>query len=292
VNPVYLITGATSGIGRSATLALARTGADLILVGRNEAAARRLLRHLGRRPSGGGVEFIATDLSRRDDVRALTRQVRQRYEQLDLLVNDAGARIDTYHETPEGIELTFATNHLGHAQLTLSLADLLLRAPAARVITVGSVAHFGATTDGAWYLSRSVYDRRLAYAKSKLANVMFAYELARRLSGTRVTSNVIDPGFVLTNFGRNNGIVSWLRHVISHGARRELITAHTSAEALVYLARAPEVETVSGAYFRLRERLRSSPASYDLDQARGLWRLTLELTGLAADSRLHARLAA
>ena len=137
-----------------------------------------------------------------------------------------------------------------------------------------------ATAEGPWSSSRQTYDRRLAYAKSKLANVMFAYELAERLMNTGVTSNAIDPGIVATNFARNNGVVSWLRHLMAHGLRRELISPRNGARPLVHLAVSNGLAGVTGKSFRRDQQVDSSPASRERQQARRLWELSVSLTGL------------
>ena len=279
-NKICVVTGATSGIGRAAARALAELNATLILTGRHERAGRNIVRRLQRRWPRGSVEFIRTDLSRQADVRGLAAYVNGTYDRVDVLLNNAGARFDEYRETSDGIELTFATNHLGHFLLTSLLLDRLKQAPGARVVTVASSAHFGASADGGWSLERHRYDRRLAYAKSKLANIMFAYELARRLRNTRVTSNAVDPGLVATNFARNNGLVPWLRHLVAHALRRELVSPKKGAETLVYCAASPDVAGVTGKYFRDNQHAESSSASHDREEAQRLWRLSAKLTGV------------
>ena len=276
-----VITGATSGLGKAVALALGRLNAGLVLVGRNERAGAALARALRRPSSSAPIEYVRADLSRQSDVRALAERIAGTYRSVDILINNAGARFDAYGETPDGIELTFATNHLGHFLLTCLLAERLVEAvPPARVITVSSSTHVNATAEGPWSSSRQTYDRRLAYAKSKLANVMFAYELAERLTNTGVTSNAIDPGIVATNFARNNGVVSWLRHLMAHGLRRELISPRNGARPLVHLAVSNGLAGVTGKYFRRDQQVDSSPASRDRQQARRLWELSVRLTGL------------
>lgn len=267
---------------------LAALNAALILVGRNEHAGQDLARRLQRRSPRSRIEFIRTDLSEQSDVRALAARLAESCEFIDVLINNAGARIDNYRETDDGIELTFATNHLGHFLLTGLLIERLLQAPSARVITVTSVTHYGASAHGDWHLRRASYDRRIAYAKSKLANVMFAYELARRLAHTRVTSNAVDPGIVATNFARNNGTVAWLRHLVGSAIRCELVSPRTGAETLVYLAASEEVGGVTGKLFRRNREVESSAASRDRTKARRLWDLSVELTGLEVAPEIQA----
>jgi NAD(P)-dependent dehydrogenase (short-subunit alcohol dehydrogenase family) len=246
---ICVITGATSGIGKAVALALGSLKAELILVGRNEQAGADVVRRVHRRGGRTRVEFIRADLSVQNDVRNLATRIAGNYERVDVLINNAGARFEDYHETRDGIELTFATNHLGHFLLTNLLLERLIQAPAARVITVASGSHSGATAHGDWSSERVIYDYRQAYAKSKLANIMFAYELAERLRNTRATSNAVDPGGVASNFARNNGSLSWLRHLVAHALRRELASPRKGAETLVYLSTSAEVDGVTGSTF-------------------------------------------
>jgi NAD(P)-dependent dehydrogenase (short-subunit alcohol dehydrogenase family) len=244
-----------------------------------------LVRRLRRR-SKSTVEFVRADLSRHDDVRSLAAAITRRYEHVDVLINNAGARINTYHETSDGVELTFAANHLGHFLLTSLLLEPLMKAPAARVVTLTSGVHSSANAERGWYFGRDGYDGALAYANSKLANLLFAYELARRLSHTRVTSNAINPGIVATNFDRNNGLRPWLGFLVGHFLKRRLVSARTGAETVIYLAASEQVAGVTEKYFVRNREVQSAPASYDREQARRLWDLSARLTGLPA-GQLH-----
>jgi NAD(P)-dependent dehydrogenase (short-subunit alcohol dehydrogenase family) len=274
-----VITGGTSGIGKVTVEALAEMNANVVFVGRNEREGVRLAARLRRRSPEGRLEFVRADLARQSEVRALAETVRLFFDRIDVLINNAGARNDWYTETPDGIETTFAVNHLAHFLLTSLLMDRLLEAPQARVITVSSGAH-AAAADGNWQLDRGNYNRRLAYAQSKLANVLFAYELARRLAGTGATSNSVDPGGVATNFARNNGAVRWVRHLVAHALKGDLVSPRKGAQTLIYLAVSPAAAGVSGKHFRLNTPVASSPQSYDRDAALGLWALSERLTRL------------
>ena len=225
---IIVITGATSGIGRAVALSLGSSQASLALVGRNERVGEGLVRRICSDSSGSRAGFFRADLSSLTEVRTLASRLKDRYERVDVLINNAGARFTHFEETSEGLERTFATNYLGHFLLTALLLERLLQAAAARIITVGSGAHFGVRADPPWILPRATYERKLAYGASKLANIVFAYELARRLSGTTVTSNAVDPGGVATNLGRNNGWVAWLRHLAFYMEQTQSQTRHTS----------------------------------------------------------------
>jgi NAD(P)-dependent dehydrogenase (short-subunit alcohol dehydrogenase family) len=275
-----VITGATSGIGRAAAVQLERLGADLILTGRDERRGAALLRRLQRDPACGTAHFMKADLSVQREVRGLAAAIRSRCERVDVLINNAGARFDTFRLTPDAIEATFATNHLSHFLLTLLLIGTLKAAKAARVITVASGAHSGVRGDFERCFHPETYNRKAAYGNSKLANLMFAYELARRLKGTNVTSNAVDPGGVATNLGRNNGIVSWLRHVGYHALKGDLLSPEKGAETIVFLSSSPAVEGVTGKYFRRNREVPSADISYDEAAAKKLWDLSIAMTGL------------
>jgi NAD(P)-dependent dehydrogenase (short-subunit alcohol dehydrogenase family) len=275
---VVVITGATSGIGRATACQMAGPGVRLVLVGRNETRGKEVVRRIHSSSPRCICEFLRADLSNLSEVRELAARIKDRYDQIDVLVNNAGARFRHFEQTANGLERTFATNHLGHFLLTSLLLGHMLDARAARIITVASGAHFGVDGTPSWVLRHTDYDRKVAYGLSKLANIVFAYELARRLSSTSVTSNAVDPGGVATNLGRNNGWTVWLRHLIYYAAKRELITAAQAATHIAYLAFADELTSVTGQYFRDRHLVTSSTVSKDPIVAQGLWSLSLKLT--------------
>ena len=275
-----VITGATSGIGWASAIQLGGLGADLILTGGDERRGAELTRRLLRDHACGNAHFLRADLSVQREVRELAAAIRSRCARIDVLVNNAGARFDTFRSSSDKIEMTFATNHLSHFLLTLLLLDKLQAAEAARVITVSSGAHSGARGDFERHLRPENYDRKAAYGSSKLANLMFAYDLARRLRGTKITSNTMHPGGVATNLGRNNGIVSWLRHVGYHALKGDLLSPGKGAETIVFLASSPAVEGVSGKYFFRKREIESSGISKDEAAAMRLWESSLRLTGM------------
>ena len=277
-----VITGATSGIGRAAALALGRRGANLLLVSRDRAAGTDLARRISAEPSAGRADFVETDLSCLAAVRAAAAQIRAVSPSIDVLINNAGARFDQFALTPEGTERTFATNHLGHFLLTGMLLDRLRQSPAARIITVTSSAAAQARVDGIWqFTDADAYERKQAYAKSKLANLMFAFELAHRLKSSAVLSLAVDPGIVATQFARNNGIIPWLKHLVAHGRRLELQSPSEGADTIVYLASTDRLApNPSGALFRRRQLVPGCPAAYDANASADLWRLSTALTGV------------
>lgn len=277
---VCLITGASSGIGRAAALALAKPGMRLILTGRNIHAGRKVVERSGRAGSDFEAEFIPADLGSLREVRRLAEEVRDRAGSLDVLINNAGARFDRYEETEDGIERTFATNHLGHFLLTALLLDLLLAAPAGRVLVTGSSAHQQAPAGDEWCLDYSRWSKRAAYGKSKLANIVFAYEVARRLRNTRVTVNAVDPGTPLTWFALNNGWISWLKHAAYHLSRGELSPPGSAGRLLAGMALEEAYAGKSGRYFSRLDEIQSSEASHESRSRARLWNLSLKLTGL------------
>ena len=274
-----VITGATSGIGRAAALALAERGFDLYLIGRNHTVGERVARACRRRNPGGRAEFLRADLAAHDDVTHVADAITSACRQLDVLINNAGARNDRYDESPDGIERTFAVNHLGHFLLTQLLRPRLESAAPGRVITLGSSAHTAADLSGGWMSPATRYDRRVAYANSKLANIVFARELATRSDRVRLVSNAVDPGVVLTRFARNNGSLAWVKHVLAHAVRGDLVSAAIGADTVVHLAHSGEVVSVTGRYFRRRVEIAPSALAQEPELGRQLWTLSLQLLG-------------
>lgn len=283
---ICLITGATSGIGAATAEALVRRGATLVLVGRDRAkceATAEVLRRLG----GGPVDFLVADLSVQSEVHRLASEFQQKYPQLHVLVNNASAIFLRRTETVDGIESTFALNHLAYFLVTNLLLDRLKASAPARVVNVSSIGHShvnGINFDDLQW--RRSYRGFKAYHQSKLANLMFTYELARRLRGTGVTVNALHPGMVTTNIGRNNG---WLWRIGKPLGDRyfgfKYVTAAEGAQTVVYLASSPDVEGVTGKYFDDQKPVESSAASRDETAAARLWQMCEELTGIGASVR-------
>jgi NAD(P)-dependent dehydrogenase (short-subunit alcohol dehydrogenase family) len=276
-----VITGATSGVGRATALALAARGVDLLLVGRTQRRGDDVVRLCQQRNPTGIVRFLRTDISCLADVWTLAAEIARISERVDVLINNAGARYDTYAESRDGIERTFAGNHLGHFLLTHLLLERLTAARPGQVISVGSRVHAGANLDRGWIEPRDGYDRRRAYANSKLASIVFARELAARHDSDRLTSNAVDPGIVVTRFARNNGLVSWIKHLVSHGLRRELVSPSTGADTIVYLATGAAVERGTGRYLHERRDTRPLAVAADAEVGRQLWKLSLMMSGLS-----------
>jgi retinol dehydrogenase 14 len=265
-----LITGATNGIGKAAALELAKQGANLVIVGRDktktEAVANELRRASGSKP----IEFLLADLSSQDSIRKLADDFKANHSQLDVLINNAGGVFDKRQTTVDGLEYTFAFNHLGYFLLTNLLLDVLKASSPSRIINVSSSAEGLGKIDFSDLQSEKKYSGFPVYSSSKLANVMFTYELAKRLQGTGVTANVLHPGRVKTGFG-DNSQTPMMRLLI--GALKNLgaLTPEQGADTVVYLATSPDVEGVTGKYFHKRKEGKTNPLSYDDTANKRLW---------------------
>jgi len=273
-----LVTGATSGIGLEASVALARQGARVVMVGRDRAktelAAVAVTARAGVKPEAQ----LLCDFSSQASIRALAGQVLERFERVDVLVNNAGGVNKTRRLTADGIEATFAVNHLGYFLLTNLLLDRLVRSAPARVVTVASVGHRHGTLDFDDLGYERGYSIMKAYARSKLANVLFAAELARRLEGTGVTSNSLHPGAVATNIW--SGAPLWAKPIILLLLRPFFISAEKGGSYIVRLAASPELEGVTGKYFEEGRRVEPAPLAQDAALARGLWDVSGSMVGL------------
>jgi NAD(P)-dependent dehydrogenase (short-subunit alcohol dehydrogenase family) len=269
-----LITGATNGIGKEAARGLARLGAQVVIVGRNAQKCAETVAELQASTGNQAIEALTADLSIMAEVRRLADQVKARYPRLDVLINNAGAYFDKRLTSADGYEMTFALNHLSYFYLTTLLLDLLKASAPARIVNVSSDAHQLARLNLVNPHKPPTYSGFRVYGQTKLANVVFTYELARRLEGTGVTVNAMHPGFVRTGFGKNNeGLLSkifgWLQGFA--------LTPEQGADTVVYLASSPEVEGVSGKYFVKRKAKPSSRASYDQETWQALWTLSERL---------------
>ncbi len=274
-----LVTGGTSGIGAAAARALACKGATVVIVGRDLRKCRREVKRIQDACGHPHVHALLADLSSQQEIRRLAGEFQERFPTLDVLINNAGGIFNARRESADGLEMTFALNHLGYFLPTLLLADLLRASPAGRVIVVASHAHENMRMDFDDLQSARRYDRLLAYGRSKLANLLFAYELARRLKGSRVTVNAMTPGSVATNLGSNNG---WFRAKVRnmvYRAKGSMLSPEDAARTVIYLAGADEVRAVTGRYFRDEKPVPSSDASYDVAAAHTLWCVSEDLTG-------------
>lgn len=275
---ICLVTGATSGIGAETALALARLGATVLLAGRSAERCRESAERV-RRETGARVEEVVADLASLDEVRRMADDVGRRVPRLDFLVNNAGTYLFERTLTRDGLERTFAVNYLSHFLLTNLLLERLAADPGSRVVSLSSAAHRDGRIELDNLQGERRYERLDAYARSKLALLMFTYELARRRSGAAPTANALHPGDVATDLGSDNGpLRGWLRNRVRNATKRSWLTPEEGAEPVVRLASAPELAGVTGRYFEREREVRSSPASYDEAAARELWAVSEELT--------------
>lgn len=279
-NKICLITGATSGIGKATAFALAKKGAATIIIGRNKKRCEKTIKEIIKSTGNSSIDYIVADLSSMNDVRKLYIEFKSRYNRLDVLINNVGAKFVKRLVSVDGYEMTLSLNHLSHFLLTNLLMDMLKNSGRARIINVSSGSHGGCPGINFDDLqSERQYIGKKAYAQSKLANILFTYELSRRLESTGVTANAVNPGGVISNFCLNNGLISWSKHVIAHILYRNLIGPVEGARTSVYLASSPEVEGVTGKYFYNIKPVRSSDTSYDVEMAKNLWNVSKKLTG-------------
>jgi len=273
---VCLVTGAASGIGAATARGLARQGATVVLVDRDAEKGALTAAEIRRQSGTAGVEFLRADLSAQAEIRTLVEDFKRRYTRLDVLVNNAGAMFPERQESVDGIEMTLALNVLGYFLLTQLLLETLKASAPARIVNVSSRSHARARINFEDLQFRSGYEGLPVYAHSKLAIVLFTYELARRLEGSGVTANALHPGVVATNFGRQQGGRTGMLIKLFRFA---FLSPEAGAQTNLYLASSPEVAGVSGKYFVKCKAAPSAPASYDAATAQRLWEACLALTG-------------
>jgi len=272
-----LITGATSGIGRITARELARLGAQVVILGRDPAKTRAVVSEIQSTTGNPQVAMMVGDLSDLSEVRCLADEFHQRFDRLNVLINNAGAVFFNHRATVDGYEMTLALNHLAPFLLTNLLLDRLTASAPARVINVSSMAHWAAHINPEQLNGHRFYWGWRAYSQSKLMNILFTRELARRIP-QGVTANSVHPGFVASNFGKSNGGIYRLIWSLFELAA---ISPQRGAQTSVYLASSPKVANVTGEYFYECKPQVSSAESYNEDLARRLWDASLKLTGLA-----------
>ncbi len=272
-----MVTGATSGLGRVTALELARMGASLTLVCRNRLKGEEVISAIRDQTGNRALTLMLADLSVQQSIRDLARTFVDRGEPLHVLVNNAGVFNLKREVTADGIEAMFAVNHLSYFMLTLLLLDRLRQSAPARIVNVASAAHRHGTIDFDDLQAERGYRPMRIYGRSKLANILFTYELARRLNGCGVTVNCAHPGAVATGLGANNGAIAGLLMPLIGLFMR---SPERGAATQIYLASSRQVEAISGGYFVDCRLARSSPQSYDTALARRLWDISADLTGV------------
>lgn len=273
-NKFAIVTGANSGLGKVAALELAKTGMQVTLVCRNPEKGKSVLREIKSVSGNQRVELLLCDLSSQRQVAELAKKIRSRYPRVDILLNNAGAINSRRTLTEDGIENTFATNHLAYFHLINLLLDRLKASPAARVINVASQAQQGGKIHWEDPGLAEKYSGMKAYMQSKLANIMFSNELVNRLKGTKISVNVVHPGVVRTGFGRNDG--GFMEFVVKLFGPL-LRSPEKGAETAVWLALAPEVEGITGQYFHDKHIISARPITHDREALKRLWQLSAEM---------------
>jgi NAD(P)-dependent dehydrogenase (short-subunit alcohol dehydrogenase family) len=261
-------TGATSGIGEVAALALAGLGARIVFIARDEARAKATMRKIEAKAPGLGHRMHLADLSSIAETRKVGAAIAESEPRIDVLMNNAGALFSRRQVTPEGLELTFALNHMAYFVLTEALREKLIASAPARIVSTASSAHEGARLDFGDLQSAKSYNGFRVYGRSKLANILFTRELARRLAGTGVTANCLHPGAVATRFGQSSGGLIGLSIRV---LRLSFISPEQGADTIIYLASSPEVANTTGGYFVKRKLTDPSAPAQDDAAAKRLW---------------------
>lgn len=276
---ICLVTGANAGIGKTTALGLAKIGAAVVMVSRNQERGEAARAEIMAESENDAVDLMIADLSSQQSIRQLAEDFKTRYERLDVLVNNAGGIFGSPSLTVDGLEYTFALNHLSYFLLTNLLLERIKESSPARIVNVSSQAQADATINFDDLQSEQNYNARRVYGQSKLANILFTYELARRLDGVDVTTNALHPGVVRTNFGRESTSRAFALMMRLLGPF--LASPEKGASTSIYLATAPGVEGVTGKYFIDKQEQKSNAESYDTAVAQRLWQVSEELTGLA-----------
>ena len=275
---VCLVTGATAGLGEVTAQALAERGAQVVLVARDTVKGAAVLQRMRQQTGNAAIEFMPADLSSQAEIRRLVREFTATHPRLHVLVNNAAGSYSRRRESADGIELTFALNHLGYFLLTNLLLDTLKASAPARIVNVASEVHRQVSLEWDDLQARQRFNGYRAYMRTKLANLHFTYELARRLQGTGVTVNAASPGLVKTNLGlQDGGMDAFMKRSMNLLMGT---TPEKGAQSIICLATSPEVAGLSGQYYVKGKFMRSSDASYDRAAAGRLWGISADLTGL------------
>jgi NAD(P)-dependent dehydrogenase (short-subunit alcohol dehydrogenase family) len=278
-----LITGGTGGIGRAAAIGLSSMGARVGITGRDRARAEAAAAAIARESGNPAIDIFVADMSSQADVRRLAGEVLAAYPRLDVLLNNVGGFWAHRHVTADGLEHTFALNHLAPFLLTSLLLDRLIANAPARIVTVSSGAQSMGKIDFDDLMGERKYSGQQAYNQSKLANVMFTYELATRLEGSGVTATVLHPGVTSTGFGAEDMARGWGPLIAL--MRPFMKSPERGAETPIHLASSPEADGVSGRYFADRKPKKSNASSYDTATTRRLWDVSADLVGLGVAAR-------
>jgi NAD(P)-dependent dehydrogenase (short-subunit alcohol dehydrogenase family) len=259
---ICIITGSNSGIGKETTMGLAKIGATIVMVVRNQQRGEKVKAEIAEKTGNKSIDVMLCDLSSMDSIVHFAESFRRKYNRLDVLINNAGAVLNKREITAEGFERNLAVNYLGPFLLTHKLLDVLRVSAPSRIINVSSGLHGSDSLDLTDLQSERNYNGMRAYGNAKLMLIMFTYELAKRLEGTGVTVNALMPGFVATNLGKNSG--SFRSSLLFRMVRPMQSSAKKGAETSIYLASSPDVANTTGRIFRKKLEVSSSPSSYDV----------------------------
>lgn len=273
-----MVTGCSSGIGKATALGLAKLGATVVMVCRDKTRGERAKSEIIAKSGNSSVSLMLADLSSQRAIRDLVIEYSSRFKYLHVLVNNAGLFLSKRRLTEDNIEMTFAVNHLAPFLLTNLLLPILKASAPSRIVNVSSVAHFSASIDFDDLQGKKHYSGFKAYARSKLANVLFTYELARRLEGTNVAVNCLHPGVVRTGLARGSMSLMRLAYLLFAPF---MLSPKKGARTSIYLASSPKVVNVTGKYFVKERDVKSSEESYNEDVAKKLWDISIELTQYA-----------
>lgn len=281
---VVLITGGNAGIGFESAITIARLGATVVIVARDGGRGEEAVRHIKARARSHSVSSLVCDMASLAGVRSLAGEFAARHTRLDVLVNNAGSVSGTHRMTPEGFEWTFAANYLGHFLLTNLLLPLLQHSAPARIVNISSVGHRQATIDFAnLFFEKGGYSIMNAYGRSKLAQILFTRELARRLDGNAVTVNALHPGTVATGIWTKATLPWYLRAPIAVARALFMLTPAQGADRIVYLATDPAVEGQTGGYYEKNRLVEPAPTARDATLARRLWDESARMVKLPAE---------
>jgi len=274
---ICMVTGASSGIGKAAALGLARMGATVVMVCRDESRGDAARAEIREKTGSQTVDLLIADLSSQEAIRRLAEEYRGRYDRLHVLVNNAGVYHTKRHVTVDGLEAMFAVNYLARFLLTNLLLDVLKKRAPARIINVAGAYHAKGRIDFDDLQGERDFDGQRANHQSKLADVLFTCELARRLEGTRVTVNCLHPGMVATHLVDKDKDFPKLLKLLYRLSKPLMKSPEKGAETILYLASSPEVEGVTGQYFVNKRVAQSSPESHNVQLARRLWEVSEKL---------------
>lgn len=276
-NKLCVITGANSGIGFETTKALAQKGAYLVMVCRNEDKAEAARAQIIEETSNPGIEIVLCDFAIQAEIRKAAKEIKERYEKIDVLINNHGFLASEKEETVDGLEKTFAVNHIGYFLFTNLLLDHIKAADSGRIVNVASAAHRAGEFDPENIQLDSNFTPWKAYGNSKLFNIMFTKELARKLVDTNVTANSLHPGVVASNFAQSG---SWIMKTLFTIGKPFFISSRKGAETSIYLASSDEVKNVNGAYFKNKRAATPKKIARDEEAAKELWDISKKLCGI------------